>query len=96
MSVRAAISALAASERLSDLLRRCVDYTGDVDTVATIALAAGSYSAEVEQDLPTHLLYGLEDTAFGWTYIEDLDARPLSPVRRWESLSLISQVPQRP
>jgi ADP-ribosylglycohydrolase len=41
MSVRAAITALAASERMSDLLRRCVDFTGDVDTVAAIALTAG-------------------------------------------------------
>jgi ADP-ribosylglycohydrolase len=82
MSVRAAITALAASERMSDLLRRCEDYTGDVDTVATIALAAGSSSAEFEQDLPAHLLYGLEDSAFGRTYIEDLDARLMSLVRR--------------
>ena len=82
MSVRAAITALIASERMSDLLRRCVDFTGDVDTVAAIALAAGSCCAEIEQDLPAHLLYGLEDSAFGRTYIEELDARLLSLVRR--------------
>lgn len=82
MSMRAAITALAATERMSDLLRRCVDFTGDVDTVAAIALAAGSCCVEIEQDLPAHLLYGLEESAFGRTYIEDLDARLLSLVRR--------------
>jgi hypothetical protein len=81
MSVRAAITALGASERMSDLLRRCVDFTGDVDTVAAIALAAGSCCAEIEQDLPGHLVYGLEDSTFGRTYIEELDARLLSQVR---------------
>jgi ADP-ribosylglycohydrolase len=81
MSVRAAITALGASERMSDLLRRCVDFTGDVDTVAAIALAAGSCCAEIEQDLPAHLVYGLEDSAFGRTYIEELDARLLNQVR---------------
>jgi ADP-ribosylglycohydrolase len=82
MSVRAAITALIASKRMSDLLRRCVDFAGDVDTVAAIALAAGACCAEVEQDLPAHLVYGLENTAFGRTYIEDLDAHLLSLVRR--------------
>jgi hypothetical protein len=52
MSVRAAITALATSERMSDLPRRCVHFAGDVDTVAAIALAAGSCCAEIEQDLP--------------------------------------------
>jgi ADP-ribosyl-[dinitrogen reductase] hydrolase len=82
MSVRAAVTALTASERMSDLLRRCVDFTGDVDTVAAIALAAGSCCAEIEQDLPAHLLYGLEDSAFGRTYIAGLDTRLLNLVRR--------------
>ena len=81
MSVRAAITALTASERMSDLLRRCVDFTGDVDTVAAIALAAGARCEEIEQDLPTHLVNGLEESAFGRRYIEDLDARLLSLVR---------------
>jgi ADP-ribosylglycohydrolase len=82
MSVRAAITALTASARMSDLLRRCVDFTGDVDTVATIALAAGSCCEAIAQDLPTHLVNGLEVTAFGRAYIEDLDARLLSLARR--------------
>jgi ADP-ribosyl-[dinitrogen reductase] hydrolase len=82
MSVRAAITALGASDCMSDLLRRCVDFTGDVDTVAAIALAAGSCCAEIEQNLPAHLVYGLEDSAFGRTYIEDLDARLLNLVHR--------------
>ncbi len=41
VSVRTALTAFLRCERMSDLLRTCVDFTGDVDTVAAIALAAG-------------------------------------------------------
>ena len=34
VSVRAALTALLRCQRMSDLLRTCVDFTGDVDTVA--------------------------------------------------------------
>jgi hypothetical protein len=42
MSVRAAITALVAHDSLTSLLRACVAYSGDVDTVATIALGAAA------------------------------------------------------
>lgn len=78
MSVRAAITAVVASNSMSDLLKRCVDYTGDVDTVAAIALAAASASREVEQDLPPALHAGMEDGAFGRGYLEELDRKLLA------------------
>jgi ADP-ribosyl-[dinitrogen reductase] hydrolase len=74
-SVRAALTALLRCERMSDLLRTCVDFTGDVDTVATIALAAGACCTEMEQDLPAVLYAGLEREAFGYEYLVELDRR---------------------
>ena len=58
MSVRAAATALMAHDRMSALLTACIEFSGDVDTVAAIALAAGSCSIEIEQDLPEPLLFG--------------------------------------
>lgn len=80
MNVQAAITALIASRKMSELLKRCVAFTGDVDTVATIALAAGSCSPEMEQDLPQHLIAGLENGDFGYDYLKQLDAQLLAQV----------------
>jgi ADP-ribosyl-[dinitrogen reductase] hydrolase len=82
MSVRAAVTAIMSCDRMSDLLKACIAFTGDVDTVAAIALGAASASSEIEQDLPPHLLESLEDSPFGRRYIEQLDARLLQKVRR--------------
>jgi ADP-ribosyl-[dinitrogen reductase] hydrolase len=77
MSVRAAITALIRNQRLSDLLRDCIAFTGDVDTVATIALAAASCSREYEQDLPPTLLTSLESGPYGRDYLVALDKQLL-------------------
>jgi ADP-ribosylglycohydrolase len=78
VNVQAALTALASHDRLSDLLLACVAFTGDVDTVATIALAAGSRAADVEQDLPEQLYATLENGPFGRDYLAELDRRLLS------------------
>jgi ADP-ribosyl-[dinitrogen reductase] hydrolase len=78
MSVRAAITAIRQSDSLSGLLRRCVDFTGDVDTVAAIALAAGSCSDELSHDLPDHLVTGLGAGPYGRDYLISLDQRLLA------------------
>jgi hypothetical protein len=65
---------------MSDVLRACVAFTGDVDTVAAIALAAGSCAVEIAHDLPQHLIYGLEDGPFGRRYLEALDSQLLAQV----------------
>jgi ADP-ribosylglycohydrolase len=75
MSVQAAVTALTTSTGLGDLLRTCVAFTGDVDTVATIALAAASRSAEVAQDLPDVLVRDLENGPYGRDFLAELDAR---------------------
>ena len=78
MSVRAAVTALMQTGSMSSLLRQCVDFTGDVDTVATIALAAGSCSREVVQDLPSNLTLGLENGPYGRDYLIGLDNQLMS------------------
>jgi ADP-ribosylglycohydrolase len=74
-SVRAALTALTCCARMSDLLRTCVDYTGDVDTVAAIALAAGACCSEMDQDLPPALFERLERGAYGYDFLSVLDRR---------------------
>jgi ADP-ribosyl-[dinitrogen reductase] hydrolase len=73
--VHAAVTAITASSSMSDLLRTCVQFTGDVDTVAAIALAAGSCCDEIDQDLPAQLVEGLENGAFGREFLAELDER---------------------
>ncbi len=73
MSVRAAITAVMRNDSISELLKDCIAFTGDVDTVAAIALAAGSCSQEITQDLPEHLIACLENSSYGKDYIINLD-----------------------
>jgi ADP-ribosyl-[dinitrogen reductase] hydrolase len=75
MSVRAAITAVMQSSSMSEILTACVSFTGDVDTVAAIACAAGSWSEEIEQDVPAALVNGLEDGQFGRRFLIQLDER---------------------
>lgn len=73
MSVRAAITAVMRNDSLSELLKDCIAFTGDVDTVGAIALAAAAHSEEITQDLPNHLIDGLENGTYGRDYIIKLD-----------------------
>lgn len=72
-SVRAAVTAVLAHASLSAILQQCIAFTGDVDTVATVALCAASCSTEVAQDLPAVLYDGLENGAYGRRYLEQLE-----------------------
>ncbi len=74
-SVHAAVTSVIAHHSLSAILRACIAFTGDVDTVATVALCAASCSAEVAQDLPPVLYDKLEDGRFGRQYLVDLEAQ---------------------
>lgn len=80
MSVRAAITALMRNDSMSELLQDCIAFTGDVDTVAAIALAAGSCSEEITQDIPNHLVTGLENGAYGRDYLIQLNRQLMSLV----------------
>ncbi|MES2464053.1 MAG: ADP-ribosylglycohydrolase family protein [Armatimonadota bacterium] len=85
MSVWAAVTALIECDSMTALLRRCVAFTGDVDTVATIALAAASCSREVTRDLPATLVTGLENGRYGRDYIVFLD-RKLMEVKNRDAI----------
>lgn len=75
MSVRAAVTAIGRNRSLTALLRDCVDFGGDVDTVAAIALGAASMSEYYAHDLPDALVVGLENGPFGRDSLRVLDAK---------------------
>lgn len=75
MSVQAAVTALTRCDTMGDVLKTCIQFSGDVDTVAAIALAAGSCSPEIAQDLPAHLFDELENGQYGRDYIRLLDTQ---------------------
>ncbi|MBD2015535.1 ADP-ribosylglycohydrolase family protein [Microcoleus sp. FACHB-53] len=85
MSVRAAITAVIRNDSLSELLKDCIAFTGDVDTVAAIALAAAACSEEITQDLPDHLIDGLENGTYGRDYIIQLDKQLMARREPYEA-----------
>jgi ADP-ribosyl-[dinitrogen reductase] hydrolase len=89
MSVRAAITAITQNDHMSSLLKECIQFSGDVDTVATIALAAGSCSIEIKQDLPLHLIENLEHGMYGKDYLLQLDQQ-LFERQKYLASSLLS------
>jgi ADP-ribosyl-[dinitrogen reductase] hydrolase len=78
MSVRAAITAVRRNDSLAKLLQDCIDFTGDVDTVAAIAMPAASCSRQYVHDLPPRLVETLENGKYGRDYLVDLDRRLLA------------------
>ncbi|MEO1289381.1 MAG: ADP-ribosylglycohydrolase family protein [Chloroflexota bacterium] len=80
MSVKAAITAVKRNNSLSQLLLDCINFTGDVDTVATIAIASASNSHEYQQDLPQHLVDTLENDAYSKDYLLQLNAKLVAMV----------------
>ncbi len=77
MSAHAALTALMAHNSLSEILKTCIAFTGDVDTVAAIALGAAACSQEIVQDLPVVLFNTLENGAYGLTFLQNLDRQLL-------------------
>lgn len=67
-------------DRMSTLLKACIGFGGDVDTVAAIALGAASSCDEIQQDLPSHLHDTLENGTFGREYLTKLDEKLLAMV----------------
>ena len=74
-TVTAAIDAIRHNDTMADILKDCVSFTGDVDTVAAIAMACASVSREVEQNLPKVLVDYLENSTYGRDYLIELDAK---------------------
>jgi ADP-ribosylglycohydrolase len=73
--VHAAVTTVMISDTLTEVLTNSVNFTGDVDTVAAIAMAAASFSPEIINDLSPTLYYGLETTPFGRDYLYQIDAQ---------------------
>lgn len=73
MAVRAAITAIQAHDTLADILKACVAFSGDVDTVSAIALSAASCCPTIGKVLPRALVDGLEDGPYGGQYLRKLD-----------------------
>jgi ADP-ribosylglycohydrolase len=73
-SVHAAVTALAEGTSLAAILKRVVANTGDVDTAAAIAMAAGAGCTSIAPDLPPHLYATLEDGEYGRDFLLALDA----------------------
>lgn len=74
-SARAALWAVVRHASMADMLRACVDYTGDVDTVAAVAMGVASVARDTVADLPASLYDGFEQGRYGRPYLEALDAR---------------------
>ena len=77
--VRAAVTAVAAVGSMRALLHTCIAFTGDVDTVPAIALAAAG-SPGIAPDLPRAVVDNLQSGPFG--RFADLDSRLLHLVGR--------------
>lgn len=68
-TARAALTALVACRKQSELLRAAVAFTGDTDSVAAIALGCSACFAEYKQDLPSVLIRELENGPYGRAYL---------------------------
>lgn len=73
--VNAAITALKRNHTLAELLQDCISFTGDVDTVAAIAMGLAAFSKEIDQNLPQWMYDELENETYGRDYLLGLDQR---------------------
>lgn len=74
-TLHAVHTALANHRSMRELLRACVAFGGDTDSVAAIALGLAALSPEFTDDLPASLSDGLENGPFGRDWLRALDAR---------------------
>lgn len=80
-TVEAVLTVLQQEDTLTNILKRSVDFGGDVDTVASLALAIGSVAISVENDLPNWLYTDLENGKYGHDYIQKLDEQLMSRLK---------------
>jgi ADP-ribosyl-[dinitrogen reductase] hydrolase len=72
-TVRAALAAYMNGITLGNVLHRSVAFTGDVDTVAAIAMPVAAVCEDMPQTFPSSLVAGLENGTYGGDYIAHLD-----------------------
>jgi len=80
-TVEAVLTVLEQETTLTNMLKRSVNFGGDVDTVASLALAIGSLMPSVENNLPEWLYDDLETGGYGRDYIRSLDERLNASIR---------------
>jgi len=80
--VRAALTAFMENDSLGDVLQACIAWTGDVDTVAAIAMPAAAVCEDTSDGLPDELHEGLENGQYGYDYITTLDDQLLAEFPR--------------
>jgi len=71
----AALSLVRSGTSLSGLLRDAVALGGDTDTVAAMAMFSGSLCRDIAADLSSAFYSGLENGAYGRSYLHALDER---------------------
>lgn len=74
-TVEAVISLIICENSLKEILRKSIEFSGDVDTVASLGLAIGKMSREINNDLPNWLYEELEEGRYGKSYLKELDKR---------------------
>lgn len=80
-TVEAVLRVLTTENTLKGMLKKSVDFCGDVDTVASLALAIGSLDNTIENNLPQWLFDDLEDGTYGRGYIKELDKKLLGLIK---------------
>lgn len=80
--VKAAISAVVRCDSYSEMLKQCISYTGDVDSIAAMAMGIASCTfagkGGLRQDLPGNLYADLENGEYGFDYLFELDTKLLA------------------
>lgn len=74
-TLHAVATALQRNRSLSALLLDCVNFGGDVDSVAAIALGLASLSPQYSNDIPAVLVSSLEGGQYGSQFLAGLDRK---------------------
>ena len=74
-TVEAVLSIILKYNKMSEILKSSVDFGGDVDTVASLALAISSLDKTIENNLPMVLYSDLENGQYGKDYLISIDEK---------------------
>lgn len=73
--VRAAAQVYSSYNTMTQILWKSVDFTGDVDSVAAIAMGCAALSKRHTNDLPKSFYDNLENGTYGRDYLKALDTK---------------------
>jgi ADP-ribosyl-[dinitrogen reductase] hydrolase len=86
--VKAAVTVVTQQSSAEGLLLASVDFTGDTDTIASLAYGAGMASREVGgRSVTKPLEDSLERGPYGWHVLYRLSQKLAVPVRKWKPSS---------